>query len=81
MKWKQDYLSLLFQNPWSDMNKYLIPNKVKETPFKTIHRYYPCNDFISKFKEGFSPLCCLCKEESETIFHLFSVVIIFNYKL
>ncbi len=37
------------------VNKYVIPNKVKETHFKIIHRYFPCNDFISKFKEGFSP--------------------------
>ncbi len=53
------------------MNKYVIPNKVKETHFKIIHRFYPCNEFISKFKEGFSPLCCFCKKETETIFHLF----------
>ncbi len=71
MKWKQTYPSHLFQNLWSDMNKYVIPNKVKETHFKTIHRFYPCNEFISKFKEGFLPLCCFCKEESETISHLF----------
>ncbi len=70
MKWKQMYPSLLLQNPWSDMNKYVIPNKAKETHFKISHRYYPCNDFISKFKEGFSSLCCFCKEESETIFQL-----------
>ncbi len=71
MKWKQTYPSHLFQNPWSDMNKYVIPNKVKETHFKIIHRCYPCNEFISKFKEGFSPLCCFCKKETESIFHLF----------
>ncbi len=71
MKWKQVYPSLLPQNPWSDMNKYVIRNKVKETHFKIIDRYYPCNDFISKFKEGFSPLCCFCEEVSETIFHSF----------
>ncbi len=68
MKRKQMHL---FQNPWSDMNKYVIPNKVKETHFKIIHRFDPCNEFIGKFKEGFSPLCCFCKKETETIFHLF----------
>ncbi len=30
MKWKQMYPSLLLQNPWSDMNKYVIPNKAKK---------------------------------------------------
>lgn len=56
---------------WSDINTYLIPNKVKETHFKIINRYYPCNDFINKFEEGISLLCGFCKEESETILPLF----------
>ncbi len=51
------------------MNKYVISDKVKETNIKIIHRYYSCNDFINKFKDGF-------RKESETIF---SFVIILNY--
>lgn len=71
VRWKQDYHSLVFQNLWSDINKCVIPNKLKETHFKIINRYYPCNNFISKFKEGFSPLCRFCKEETETVINLF----------
>lgn len=44
----------------SVVNKYVISNKVKETKFKIMCRFYPCNDFISKFKEGFSSLCWFC---------------------
>lgn len=47
MKWKHVYPFLFFfQKLWSDINKYAIPNKVKETQFKIINRYYPCNDFL-----------------------------------
>lgn len=59
--YKPVIFNLIQKNPLSDLNKYVIPNKVKETHFKTMHRYYPCNDFISKFKEWFLPLCCFCK--------------------
>lgn len=54
VKWKQALPSFFFpQKIWSDITKYIIPNEVKETNFQILHRYYPCNDFISEFKEGF----------------------------
>jgi len=65
-RWRYVWISADVVSRWA-----LLPNKVKENHFKITNRYYPCNDFISTFKEGFSPLCSFCKEENETIVHLF----------
>ncbi len=74
MKWKQVHL---FQNPWSDVNKYIIPNKVKETHFKVIHRFYVMSLSVNSKKDSHPYVVFV--EESETISHLFSVVVILNY--
>ena len=38
---------------------------------KILHRFYPCNTFLSKFKENFSSLCSFCNIEDESLLHLF----------
>ncbi len=48
-----------------------IPSKMKELPFKMVHRYYQFNLFLSRFVENISPLCSLCNTDGEYIVHLF----------
>ena len=31
---------------------YLLGNKIKELSFKIIHKYYPANHYMKKFKEN-----------------------------
>ena len=56
---------------WTVPNKFLFHNKIEEIHFKNIHRYYPCNKYLSKFYSNISPLCSFCQEEEESILHLF----------
>lgn len=70
-KWKQFFSIPSIEKIWSASNKYLLPNKVKEVHFKILHRYYPCNTFINKFKKDVSPKCSFCNLEDETLTHLF----------
>ncbi len=47
------------------------PSKIKELHFKIVHRYYPCNLFLSRFFENISSLCSFCNTDEESILHLF----------
>ncbi len=58
-------------NVWTEMNRFFVPNKVKELHIKVLHRYYPCNELINRFKPDVSPLCSFCKKEVESLSHLF----------
>ena len=56
---------------WIESNRFFVPKKVRETHLKILHRYYPTNEFIHKFKTDVSPVCSFCKEEVESFPHLF----------
>ncbi len=71
IKWKQFYFIPSSEKIWSATNTFLLPNKVKELHFKILHRYYPCNTFINKFRKDVSPKCSFCNLENETLIHLF----------
>ena len=49
------------RNVWTELNRFLIPGKVKEVYIKLLHRYYSCNEFINKE----------IKEEVESFSHIF----------
>lgn len=78
-KWKHYYHFSVFKNLWSDI--YVIPNKVKETHFKIINRYYPCNDFISSLslKKGSRHYAVSVKKKMKQLYTYFSVASILNY--
>ena len=56
---------------WTEFNRFLILGRVKEVHIKLLHRYYPCQEFLNKFRPDVSPLCSFCKEEVESFSHLF----------
>ncbi len=58
-------------NLWTFPHIFFIPSKIKELHFKIVHRYYPCNLFLSRFFENISSLCSFCNTDEESILHLF----------
>lgn len=56
---------------WLLPHKYLIVNKVREVSFKLIHRFYPVNSYLKKFKPDIDTMCNFCNVQDETIVHLF----------
>uniref|UniRef100_A0A8C8LLL7 Reverse transcriptase zinc-binding domain-containing protein n=1 Tax=Oncorhynchus tshawytscha TaxID=74940 RepID=A0A8C8LLL7_ONCTS len=50
---------------------YLLVNKIKEASFKIIHKYYPANHYMKKFKENINSNCSFCNDHPETVVHLF----------
>lgn len=52
-------------------NKFLITNKVKEVSYKIIHKYYPANNYMLKFKKDINTNCSFCGSQPETVIHLF----------
>ncbi len=56
---------------WLLPHKYLIVNKVREVSFKLIHRFYPVNSYLKKFKSDINTMCNFCNVQDETIVHLF----------
>jgi len=52
VKWKQNYHFLVFKNLWSDINKYVLPHKVKETHFKIINTILVMTLLVN-LKKGF----------------------------
>ncbi len=69
--WKLTFPNISTDKVWTDHHKFLLPNKIKEVHLKILHRYYPCNELLHKFKEDVSPLCSFCRAESESVSHLF----------
>lgn len=69
-RWREMFPNIS-RNVWTEFNRFLIPGKVKEVHIKLLHRYYPCNEFINKFRPDVSPLCSFCKEDVESFSHLF----------
>ena len=50
---------------------YLLVNKIKEVSFNIIHKYYPANQYMKKFKENINSNCSFCNDHPETVLHLF----------
>lgn len=48
----------------------MLNNKIKELHWKILHKIYPTNLSISKFKE-INPNCTFCNELEESLIHLF----------
>uniref|UniRef100_A0A9J8DK74 Reverse transcriptase domain-containing protein n=1 Tax=Cyprinus carpio carpio TaxID=630221 RepID=A0A9J8DK74_CYPCA len=48
-KWRICYPNSDLKNLWTFSHKLFIPSKIKELHFKIVHRYYPCNLFLSRF--------------------------------
>ncbi len=70
-KWRICYPDSDLNNLWTFPHRFFIPSKVKELHFKIVHRYYPCNLFLSRFFENISSLCSFCNTGEESILHLF----------
>ena len=51
--------------------KYVLPNKIKELLFKSIHRYYLINSIIYKYIPNIEDKCSFCNYMVETLDHLF----------
>lgn len=52
-------------------NESKMYDKMKDVPFKLIHRIYPTNQFMMRYIKTLDPNCTFCKEHPETINHLF----------
>lgn len=69
-RWRQTYPDITI-DLWSECNKFFVPSKTKEVHIKVLHRYYPSNEFINKFRPDVSSLCSFCQTEVESLSHLF----------
>lgn len=59
---------------WTIPNKFLVTNKVKEVSFKILHKCYPANHYMTKFKKDINVNCGFCGSHPETPYtvqHLF----------
>ncbi len=70
------YWSNFVRNPkwesvWLLPHKFFVTNKVKETSFKIIHKFYPVKHFLSKFKKDIDVNCSFCSLHLETVPHIF----------
>ena len=55
--------------------KFCFNNKVKEVSFKILHKIYPTQKTLARFKLDIDPLCKFCGNEQETI-HVLSMCIL-----
>uniref|UniRef100_A0A8C5H190 Reverse transcriptase zinc-binding domain-containing protein n=1 Tax=Gouania willdenowi TaxID=441366 RepID=A0A8C5H190_GOUWI len=69
--WNGFVADIRWKKVWSIPSKYLITNKVKEVSFKILHKYYPANHFMTKFKRDIDVNCCFCGTHPESVQHLF----------
>lgn len=58
-----------WKETWLLPHKYCVFNKVKEIHFKILHKIYPVNDTIAKYKDV-DKSCSFCKNNDETLAHL-----------
>jgi hypothetical protein len=60
---------------WSEMNslvfKHMKDVKLRWLQCRIIHRIIATNNFLYKIKKVNTPLCTFCKQENETIEHIF----------
>lgn len=69
--WNEHFENINWRLIWTYSNKYCINNKVYEIYFKIIHKIYPTNEFLKRYKNDLSELCTFCKKDTETVLHLF----------
>lgn len=69
--WNRFVNDIDWNKVWMIPHKYLITNKVKEVSFRIIHRYYPANHYMAKFKRDINTDCSFCEAHPETVLHLF----------
>ena len=69
--WNRFVNDIDWEKVWMIPHKYLIVNKVKEVSFRIIHRYYPANHYMIKFKRDINTYCSFCEDHPETVLHLF----------
>lgn len=69
-KWNSQFYFIDWKKTWTSPFNYCISNKIRETHFKILHRYYPTNEIISKFTDV-NPNCTFCSTTTENIIHLF----------
>lgn len=69
--WNHLFPNLIWKNIWSLPYKYFITNKAKEVSLKLIHRIYPSNLFMQRYKKDINQLCSFCKQAPEDSQHLF----------
>ncbi|CAI5676219.1 unnamed protein product [Oreochromis niloticus] len=48
--WNSFVSDINWKRAWTIPNKYLVTNKVKEVSFKILHKFYPANHYMTKFK-------------------------------
>lgn len=56
---------------WCLPSKFFTVNKMKEVSWKLIHRFYPCNAFLKRYKKDIDLSCTFCKDSEEDSHHLF----------
>ncbi|CDQ69573.1 unnamed protein product [Oncorhynchus mykiss] len=56
---------------WMLLHTYLLVNKIKEVSVKIIHKYYPANHYMKKFKENINSNCSFFNDHPETVLHIF----------
>lgn len=69
--WSGMFGDLNWGNVWNLPYRYLLTNKLREVSYKLIHRYYPAEHYLLKFKKDICVNCSLCETEPETVKHLF----------
>ena len=69
--WNNLFTNLIWKNIWSLPYKYYITNKIKEVSLKLIHRIYPSNLFMQRYKKDINERCSFCKQAPEDLQHLF----------
>ncbi|CDQ98504.1 unnamed protein product, partial [Oncorhynchus mykiss] len=63
--------NICWKKVWMLPHTYLLVNKINEVSFKIIHKYYPANHYMNKFKENINSNCSFCNDHLETVLHLF----------
>lgn len=69
--WNSFVSDINWKRAWTIPNKYLVTNKVKEVSFKMLHKFYPANHYVTKFKRDINVNCGFCGSQPETVQHLF----------
>ena len=69
--WKNVFIDLSFKNRWSNVYKGLKDFHDSDLDFKLLHNilFTNCKLYIMKLVD--SPLCTFCKDQTETVMHLF----------
>lgn len=69
--WDGIVANIPWRKVWSLPLKYLLSNKVREVALKLIHRIYPSNVFLMRYKADIETDCSFSKNMSENRRQLF----------